>query len=68
MERMRRDRAAAEVVAQPGGSAACQHAALPDRDGRLRRRASSQPQAGGAGTRRTADGSEIRAPVFRQED
>ena len=33
-----RDRAAAEMVARPGGSAACQHVAVPDRHGGLRRR------------------------------
>src|ERR1700738_4224094 len=32
------------MVARPGGSAACQHAALPDRHGSVRRRASSQSQ------------------------
>jgi hypothetical protein len=37
--------AAAEVVARPSGSAACQHAAVPDRHGGLRRCSSSQPQA-----------------------
>ena len=35
--------AASEVVAWPGGSTLCQHAAVPDRHGGLRRRASSQP-------------------------
>ena len=44
-DRARCDRAASEVVAWPGGSAARQHAAVPDRHGGLRRGASSQPQA-----------------------
>src|SRR6266568_8016514 len=33
----RRHRAAAEMVTRPGGITVCQHAALPDRDGGLRR-------------------------------
>src|SRR3984893_16921044 len=40
----RRHRAAAEVVAGPGGSTVREYAALSDRDGGLRGRASSQPQ------------------------
>src|ERR1700730_13560529 len=36
------------MVARPGGSAACQHAALPDRHGSVRRRASSQSQTASA--------------------
>src|SRR6266516_2316944 len=41
-------RAAAEVVTRPGGSAARQPAAMLDRHGGLRRRASPQPQAADA--------------------
>ena len=40
----RRDRAAAEVVAWPSRNSLRQYAALPDRHGSLRRRASSEPQ------------------------
>jgi len=36
------DRAAAEMVAGPSRSAACQHATLPDRHGSMRWRTSSQ--------------------------
>jgi hypothetical protein len=61
----RRHCAAAEVVAGPGAGAARQPAVVSDRDGGLRRCASSQSQAADAGTRRTPDASEIRAPVFK---
>src|SRR5947208_13234848 len=47
-----RHRAAAEVVTRPGGSAARQPAAVLDRYGGLRRRASSQSQAPNAWPRR----------------
>jgi len=43
-----RNRAAAEVVARPGGGAVREPVALPDRHGGLRRSASSQSQAPGA--------------------
>ena len=38
-------RGAAEVVAWPGGSTICKHAAVPNRHGSLRWRASSQSPA-----------------------
>jgi hypothetical protein len=44
----RQHRAAAEMVARPGGSAACQPTALPLRHGRVHWGASSQSQASGA--------------------
>jgi hypothetical protein len=44
----RRNRAAAEMVAWPGGNTARQHPAVPDRHGGLRRCASSQSQAQGS--------------------
>src|SRR5262245_54674093 len=59
------DRAAAEVVAWSDGSAAGQSAGVPDRDGGLRRRASSQPQVKDAWPRRAADASEIRAALLK---
>src|SRR5947208_10994194 len=59
-----RHRAAAEVVTRPGGSAARQPAAVLDRYGGLRRRASSQSQAPNAWPRRPSDAGEIRAPLF----
>src|SRR5258708_32928012 len=43
------------MVARPGGSAACQHAALPDRHGSVRRRASSQSQTASAWPRRSTN-------------
>src|SRR6266511_5072584 len=57
-------RAAAEVVTRPGGSAARQPAAMLDRHGGLRRRASPQPQAADAWARRPADACEVRAPLL----
>src|SRR6266567_2762950 len=51
----RRHRAAAEMVTRPGGITVCQHAALPDRDGGLRRGTSSQSQAQGSWSRCPAD-------------
>jgi Putative transposase len=39
------NRAAAEMVTRPGRSTVCQRAALPDWNGSVRRRASSQSQA-----------------------
>src|SRR6516225_9607414 len=56
--------AAPEVVAWPGGGAACQPAAVPHRYGGLHRGASSQSQASGAWPRRPADAGEIRARLF----
>ena len=58
-----RDRAAAEVVAQPDRGTAGQLAAVLDRHGGLRRRASPEPKAAIAGSRRTTDAGEVRAPV-----
>src|SRR5262249_8556521 len=58
-----RNRAAAEMVARPGGGAAGQPVALPDRDGGLCRCASSASQAAGARPRRPTDAGEIRAAV-----
>src|SRR5262249_5550795 len=55
---------AAEVVAWPGRLTAGQHAALPDRDGSLRRGTSSQSQAQGSWPRCPADAGEVRSPVF----
>jgi transposase len=43
-----------------GGSTACQHTAVPDRHGGLRRRASSQSPAQDAWTRCPADAGEVR--------
>src|SRR5262245_5400762 len=40
-------RPAPEVVTRPGLGTLCQHAAVPDRHGGLRRRAPSEPQADG---------------------
>src|SRR5262249_8934701 len=60
----RRDRAAAEVVAWPGGVTASQYATLPDRDGGVRRGTSSQPQAQRSWSRRPADAGEVRPAVF----
>src|SRR6202043_4151929 len=57
-------RAAAEVVTRPSGNAARQPAAVLDRYGGLRRRASSQSQAPNAWPRRPPDAGEIRAPLF----
>src|SRR5258706_11653604 len=54
----------AEVVTRPGGNAARQPAAVLDRYGGLRRRASSQSQAPNAWPRRPPDAGEIRAPLF----
>jgi hypothetical protein len=48
--------------------ATCQPAAVPDRHGGLRRRASSQPQAAGAWAPSTAHACEIRAPVFEETE
>src|SRR5713101_5442707 len=58
------NRAAAEMVTGPGGNTARQHAALPDRDGGLRRGTSSQSQAQGSWSRCPADAGEVRSPVF----
>src|ERR1700736_3282297 len=58
-------RAAAEVVTRPGGNAARQPAAVLDRYGGLRRRASSQSQAPNAWPRRPPDAGEIRAPYSK---
>src|SRR5262249_26547730 len=55
---------AAEVVAGPSRITAGQHAALPDRDGSLRRGTSSQSQAQGSWPRCPADAGEVRSPVF----
>src|SRR6195256_2147297 len=63
-ESARCHRAAAEVVTRPGGNAARQPAAVLDRYGGLRRRASSQSQAPNAWPRRPPDAGEIRAPLF----
>src|SRR6266702_3745171 len=52
------------MVTGPGGNAARQHAALPDRDGGLRRGTSSQSQAQGSWSRCPADAGEGRSPVF----
>src|SRR5215471_17447657 len=52
------------MVARTGGNTARQSAAVPDRHGGLRRRASSQPQAATARPRCPADAGEVRAPVF----
>src|SRR6266498_1204127 len=60
----RRHSAAAEVVTWPGGTTVCEHAALPDRDGGLRRGTSSQSQAQGSWSRCPADASEVRSPLF----
>src|SRR6266542_3031855 len=60
----RRDRAAAEVVTWPGANTVGQHAALPERDGGLRRGTSSQSQAQGSWARCPADAGEVRSPVF----
>src|SRR5216684_820172 len=56
--------AAAEVVTWPVGITVCQHAALPDRDGGLRRGTSSQPQAQGSRSRCAADAGEVRSSLF----
>src|SRR6516162_9494734 len=55
------------MVARPGGSAACQPTAVSNRDGGLRRRASSQSQTAGARPRCPADAGEIRAALFQSE-
>src|SRR4051812_16885168 len=55
---------AAEVVTRPGGNATRQPAAVLDRHGGLRRRASPQSQAANAWPRRPLDAGEIRAPLF----
>src|SRR6266567_3942680 len=52
------------MVTGPGGNTARQHAALPDRDGSLRRGTSSQSQAQGSWSRCPADAGEVRSPVF----
>jgi hypothetical protein len=57
------DRAAAEVVARPGGNATCQPAAVSGRYGGLRRRASSQPQAAATRPQCPIDAGQIRAAV-----
>ncbi len=59
--RMRGWRALA--VTWPGGITVCQHAALPDRDGGLRRGTSSQSQAQGSWSRCPADASEVALAV-----
>ena len=56
--------AASEVVAWPGGSTACQYAAVPDRHGGLRRRASSQPKLKDTRPRCPADAGEVRAALL----
>ena len=53
------DCAAAEVVAWPGRSPLCQHAAVSDRHGGLRRGASPQSQAQGVGPPRPTDAGEV---------
>src|ERR671931_455045 len=58
-------RPAAEMVAWPGGIAAGQYAALPDRDGGLRGGTSSQSQAQGSWARCPADAGEVRSPIFK---
>ena len=45
-----------------------QHAAVPDRHGGLRRCASSQSQAQGAGARCAADAGEVRATLFQRPE
>src|SRR5229473_5818385 len=60
----RRHRAAAEMVTRPGGITVCQHAAVPDRDGGLRRGTSSQSPAQGPWSRCPADAGEVRSPLF----
>src|SRR5258707_3619461 len=63
-ESARGHRAPAEVVAWSGGGPARQCAAVSDRHGGLRRRASPQSQAPNAWPRRPPDAGEIRAPLF----
>src|ERR1700751_2947287 len=59
----RRHRAAAKVVAWPGGIAAPPYTALPDRHGSLRRRPSPEPQTRIAGSRCQADAGQICPPL-----
>src|SRR4029077_4477062 len=56
------------MVARPSGSAACQHAALPDRHGSVRRRASSQSQTASAWPRRSTNAGEIRPSVQQRTE
>jgi hypothetical protein len=62
--RVRCNRAAAEVVPQPGGSAVREYAALSDRDGGVRRRASSQPPTPEVRPRCPADACAVRSALF----
>ena len=59
----RRDRAAAEVVTWPGGVAVGQYAALPDRDGGMRRAITSR--SGGFADRAHASGRRSRENPFQ---
>ena len=56
-------RAAAEVVTRPGGNAARQYTALPDRYGSLRRRTSPEPQTRIAWSRCQVDAGQICPPL-----
>src|SRR3954447_23189995 len=55
-------------VAWSGRNTLCQYVPVPDRHGGLRRCASSQSQAQGAGARCAADAGEVRATLFQRPE
>jgi len=54
-----------KVVAWPSRGSFCQYAAVPDRDGRLRRSASSQSETQSFRPRCQADAGEVRTAIFQ---